>query len=302
MKQLYIMYVAVWSVFLVWALIVWGLFFSPQTASVSIEEAKKQMWMGNWDIEVLTDTTINADSRSSSRKEAIDTENLKAPEILVDEERMAEMPVVEIEQTQAEVESNSDAITLENLPDEINLEVPFYPQAPDANWWLPWKEACEESSVALAYHYVSWKDLTKETFKSEIQWMVSLQNEIFWQYIDTNMSETAQFLEQYYDYKDYKLIDEPTVDDLKLELANGHPIVAPFSGKELWNSFFTNGGPRYHVLVIVWYKDWFFLTNDVGTSRWENFAYSFDVIMNAMHDLVREWDIWTWEKRVLVLQ
>ncbi len=101
-----------------------------------------------------------------------------------------------------------------------------------------------------------------------------------------------------------EIIDNPTIEDLKRELAQWHPIIAPFAGKKLWNSFFTNGGPRYHMLVIVWYNDSFFITNDVGTSRWKDFAYSYNVIMDSLHDLVPEWEwnIADWAKRVLVIK
>lgn len=234
----------------------------------------------------------------------IDTESKNIPEIIVDEQTFEKMPKAEKILTQLEAETLHAENTQEELPEKINLKVPFYPQAPDGNWSLPWKEACEESSVALAYHFVQDKELTKEQFKKEVLEMVELEKEILWKYIDTSMEETAQFLEEYYDYTDYKIIDNPTVEDIKYELSQWHPIVAPFAGKKLWNSFFTNGGPRYHVLVITGYDEKVFFTNDVWTSRGENFTYEQEVIMDSMHDLIPnwQWDIVDWEKRILVLQ
>jgi len=95
--------------------------------------------------------------------------------------------------------------------------------------------------VIQAYYYVTGKELSKDTFRSEILSIVDVQENILGKYIDTSMSETAQFLEEYYDYTDYEIIDNPSIDDMKRELAQGHPIIAPFAGKELGNSFFTNG-------------------------------------------------------------
>jgi hypothetical protein len=43
------------------------------------------------------------------------------------------------------------------------------------------------------------------------------------------MEETAEILEEYYGYTDYEIIENPTVEQLKQELAQGHPIVAPFA-------------------------------------------------------------------------
>lgn len=240
--------------------------------------------------------------------EFVDTEGNNGEEIVVDEEALEYMPSVEEEFSQDEIEEknleSTGSTESSEIPSEVNLEVTFYPQAPDADWSLPWKEACEESSVIQAYYYVQGKDLSKDTFRSEILSIVETQKKILGKYVDTNMDETAEFLRAQYGYGDYEIIDNPTIEDMKKELAQGHPIVAPFAWKELWNSFFSNGGPRYHVLVIVWYKDGFFITNDVGTSRGENFAYSYDTIMNAMHDLVPvgEWDILDGDKRILVLR
>lgn len=231
----------------------------------------------------------------------INFQDKNTPSIIVDENMIEMMPQAWLALEKNEINKQNYSFT---PPKEINLRVPFYSQASDADWSLPWKEACEEASIALAYYFVQWRTLTKEQFKDDILGMVELQKQLFWKYIDTSIAETAILLEEFYNYHNYEIIENPTLDDLKYHLARWHPIVAPFSGKKLWNSFFTSGGPRYHMLVIVWYNDTFFFTNDVGTSRWENFAYSYETILNALHDLIPlgEGDILTWEKRVLVLK
>ena len=241
--------------------------------------------------------------QSKQTEDFIDTENQNLPEIIVNEEKIQTMPKAQetISKSQAEQQSKTDT-----LPESINLEVPFYPQAPDWNWSLPWKEACEESSVVLAHAFVNDQTITKEEFKNEILQIVELQKELFGKFIDTSMAETAEFLEEYYDYKDYEIIDNPSLEDIKSHLSQWHPIVAPFAGKKLWNSFFTNGGPRYHVLIITGYDDAqdVFYTNDVWTSRGQHFAYEQSVIMDALHDLVPngEWNITDGAKRILVMK
>lgn len=42
------------------------------------------------------------------------------------------------------------AADLANLPEKINLDIPFFSQAPDGDRTLPWKDACEEASITLA--------------------------------------------------------------------------------------------------------------------------------------------------------
>jgi len=233
----------------------------------------------------------------------VDTDKEGLPEIVVDPDVFDEMPQVEEELSKKEVLENEPE-SRKDIPEEINLWVTFYPQAPDWDWSLPWKEACEESSIVQAYYFLKQKELTKEVFKREVLDIVAIQKEILWKYIDSSMTETARFLEAKYDYTDYEIIDNPSVEDMKYELAQWHPIIVPFAGKELWNSFFTNGWPRYHVLVMVWYSEDHFITNDVWTSRGENFAYSYDTIMESMHDLIPlwEWDIRDGAKRILVMR
>ena len=249
----------------------------------------------------------------------VDTEGTNLPEIIIDEETANDIPEPEAdEQTFEELQeanetleenNTGDTNTTQNdspqpLPEQVNLDITFFAQAPDGIWDLPWKEACEEASVIQAKYYLAWEPLNKQTFKEEVLAFVDLENQMLWKYIDTSMEETQQVYEAFYEgFGQTKIIENPTVDDLKRELAAWHPIIAPFAWRELGNSNFTNWWPRYHVLVIRGYDDQYFYTNDVGTRRGENFPYSYDVIIGAMHDLIPDWtwDIRDGAKRVLVL-
>lgn len=190
----------------------------------------------------------------------------------------------------------------EKLPPTINLDVPFFPQAPDADWSLPWKEACEEASIVLAHYYLTGETLDKETFKREVLALADWQIGEWGHYIDTNIEQTARMLEEFFGHDSYKIIDDPTPEQIKRELAEGHPVVAPFAGRQLGNPFYSGQGPYYHMMVIVGYDDkGNFITNDVGTRRGHDFVYSIETIMSAMND----WgtlDINFGSKRVLVLQ
>jgi hypothetical protein len=48
------------------------------------------------------------------------------------------------------------------LPASVNLDIPFYAQAPDGRRVLPWKEACEEAAIVLGAYYLMDKPLSKE--------------------------------------------------------------------------------------------------------------------------------------------
>ena len=98
----------------------------------------------------------------------------------------------------------------------------------------------------------------------------------------------------------WKLLDDPSVEDLKQELSQGHPIVAPFAGRQLGNPFYSGEGPLYHMMVIKGYDEEHFITNDVGTKRGESFIYPYQTIISAMHEWHDE-DINLGAKKVIVL-
>jgi len=266
--------------------------------SSDTESIKQQMWISE---------DVSVDEYFENRKntgQIEDTEWKNAPEIKVNEDALSSMPTVDETVDKKEAKKKISENNWE-IPKEVNLEVTFFSQAPDGVWTLPWKEACEEASIAQAIYFVRDEPLSKATYKEDINNLTELVELKYWNgRVDTNMKETAEILESYYWYTDYEIIDNPSVEQLKQELAQWHPIVAPFAGKKLGNSFFTDGGPRYHVLVIVWYNEEFFLTNDVWTSRGENFTYSYETIMDSLHDFVptSKGDITDGAKRVIVLR
>ncbi len=186
------------------------------------------------------------------------------------------------------------------IPPSIQLDVPFYVQAPDNKRVLPRTETCEEASLVLVAYYIKWLSLTKEQFKQEMLALIEVEKKLFNNYIDNNIAELEKVYQSYYNNGTTKIIDNPTISQIKEELAKGNIIVAPFAGRELKNPHFSGSGPRYHMLVIRWYDDLYFYTNDVGTLHGENFAYTHDIIINAMHDLT-DGDISQWAKRMLVI-
>ena len=187
------------------------------------------------------------------------------------------------------------------LPEKINLDVPFYPQAPDADWNMPWQEACEEASMTLAYYYAMNKDLTKDKFRERILELVDWQEEHHGSYIHSTVEQMMDIFQDYFGFYSIRLIEDPTVEDMKKELAKGNVIVAPFAGQMLGNPFYSGEGPYYHVMVIKGYDDKNFITNDVGTRRGEDFLYSYKTIMNSMHDYLA-WGIEEAPARIIVVE
>jgi uncharacterized protein YvpB len=71
---------------------------------------------------------------------------------------------------------------------------------------------------------------------------------------------------------------------IKDELANGRPVIVGAAGKILPNPNFRNGGPNYHMLVVIGYDKNGFITNDPGTRKGQDFRYSFSDLFNAIHN------------------
>ena len=73
-------------------------------------------------------------------------------------------------------------------------------------------------------------------------------------------------------------------DPSKIAISN--PIIIPAAGRDLHNPFFSGAGPFYHMLVVIGYSDNGFITNDPGTKQGEQYWYSSDVLLNALHDWI----------------
>lgn len=170
-----------------------------------------------------------------------------------------------------------------DLPDSVQLNVPFTSQAPEGNWGMPYQEACEEASLIMAYNFYEKEVLSPLSADAQINSMVSWENTNLGFYKDTNIEQTARIAEEYYGYST-SVTFNPTVKDIKKELAAGNPVIIPSAGRELDNPNFTDPGPWYHMLVITGYDGDTFTTNDPGTRNGEDFVYQQDVLMEAIHD------------------
>lgn len=185
------------------------------------------------------------------------------------------------------------------LPTEINLDVPFTSQAPHSNWDLPYQEACEEASAITVHYYYQSKTFTKDIADQEIKDLVAWEEENIGFYKDTTAAETAQFMKDYWGYEKVELIYDPTIEDIKTQIAAGRPVIIPAAGRELGNPNFTSPGPLYHMLVVRGYTEDKFITNDVGTRNGENYQYDYDVLMNSIRDW-NDGDVYNGQRVVIV--
>jgi hypothetical protein len=180
-------------------------------------------------------------------------------------------------------ESKVDKInTLEILPTRVNLTVPFTSQAPEKNWSEPWQDACEEAAVLMLDAYYKSYQLSPLFSRDEMLKMVNWEEGKGWG-LSIEMVKVKE-LANWYMFSSTKVIENPTIEQIKRFLANNQPVLVVADGKELPNPHYRNGGPAYHALIIRGYDSTQFITNDPGTQFGENYKYKFDDLMNSIHD------------------
>lgn len=172
-----------------------------------------------------------------------------------------------------------------SLPNEINHNVPFTPQAPLGDWSLPYQEACEEASLTMAAHFLLNKgQFTPQSANTEILDLVNFVEKEGYP-IDITAAETVDVARRYFGESLYvELSDEITISNIKNILAGGGLVIMPFAGRQLPNPHFSSPGPLYHMLVVKGYNESSFITNDPGTRFGSNFKYSYEALLSANHD------------------
>lgn len=196
------------------------------------------------------------------------------------------------------------------LPKQYNLAVPFTSQAPEKNWDEPWQDACEEASLLMLDAYYKNYKLSPLFAKDEILKMVKWEENKGWGN-SIEIEKVKLMAEEYFHLstlalehsssRQIKIIENPTVDDIKKSIANDNPVLVVADGKVLPNSHFQNGGPDYHALIIRGYTESKFITNDPGTQFGEAFEYEYSDLMNA----IRDWnngDVKNGRRVVLVIE
>ncbi len=187
-----------------------------------------------------------------------------------------------------------------DIVESIDLKVDFYPQSPFGKWWPIFNDTCEEASLLLALNYIRNKSMSREAFRDELLDIVSWQKNRFWYFENTTVKETSIILKEYYDFSDFLIIDNPSIDDIKMHINNNSIVIAPLYGKYL-NPHFVSWGPTYHFVVIKWYTPNSFITHDVWTKYWADYSYDIEELYSRIHDY-NSWDIKNWDKKIIVLK
>ena len=197
-------------------------------------------------------------------------------------------------------------INQQGQPSYHLIETAFISQAPEKKWAQPWQDSCEESALLTIYYYYQDKNPSIEETKEDILKMIDYQKENGFDK-DINIFQLQQISQDYLNF-DSQIIEDPSLSEIKEQLLLNRPVLVPTSGKKLFkeNKHFNNQGPYYHNIVILGYDDdnEKFIVHDVGTQFGAYFQYSYNLLLDAIHDFpisLKKEDINQGEKRVLVL-
>lgn len=189
---------------------------------------------------------------------------------------------VELPPVQERVSSSAMSAAIRTA---VNWDVPFTSQAPLGVWDPDHKEACEEASILMVLRYFEGQSFASPEEADLALIALVRANEGLGFAVDTAAAQVRTLLLSQNPDLSAELLHDPSVDDVKRVLSDGKLVIVPAQGQLLGNPYFQNPGPPYHMLVLRGFTDdGFVITNDPGTRRGEQFVYSWDMLMYALHD------------------
>ncbi len=165
------------------------------------------------------------------------------------------------------------------------LDISFTSQAPQGIWSQPWQDDCEEAAITMIKNFYINKTLDKTKAIKQITEIRNIKERYFGFSLDEDANKISYLINNFLPFE-AKVVSNPTIDQIKNELDNSRPVILPAYGKYLNNPYFGNSGVNYHVIIISGYDESSqkFITQEPGTRHGKNYKYSYDTIMNAMHD------------------
>lgn len=170
------------------------------------------------------------------------------------------------------------------LPATTNIDVPFTSQAPTGNWSEPWQNACEETSVYMVTSFYAEDTIKKSEAIKHIKAIIAAKNEEFQVSTDESLEKISELIKLLGLPWSTEIVIDPTLEDIKKQLANNQPIIAPVFAPAL---NYGAGGPDYHVMVMTGYDDNTseFIVNDPAMKNGQGVRFKYDLFIKAIHDL-----------------
>ncbi len=184
---------------------------------------------------------------------------------------------------------------------KFNLPVPFTSQAPSGNWAEPWQNACEETSILMINNFYEGDESTIAEAKREILNIFTIKNNDLGQSKDESMEKISELINLTKLNWKARVVVNPTLEQMKQEIAEQRPIMAPVYAPDLDDTPYPGAGPDYHVLVISGYDDEAgeFIVQDPGSSKGKDNRYNYEDFYDAIHDYLNTTDYREGRKAVL---
>lgn len=196
-----------------------------------------------------------------------------------------ELPKDTQENVQEEVKESSAT----HQPTQVSLAVPYVNEAPDGNWTGPWKNACEEAAIVMVERFYKGQTaVTVADAKAALRRLFAVQDDRWGSNANSDAARTAEIANSLSLFK-ATVVTEPTLEDIKKELAAKRPVITLHKGFDLGNKNipFLPTGSSYHVLVLIGYDEVSqeFITHDDGDEKaGKGRRYPYSTVMNSMHD------------------
>jgi len=171
----------------------------------------------------------------------------------------------------------------------VKLTVPYIKEVPAGTSGGPWKNACEEASFTmLEQYYTGKKIMNLAAGKAMMTMFFNKEDILYGSNVNSDMAQSKFLINTYTDYN-AKIVESPTLAQIKSEIDAGRPVITPHYGFALHNPNipFLRTGTSYHMEVIIGYDDAAqqFIVNDSGdTVDGQGYRYDYSVLMNSIHD------------------
>lgn len=198
------------------------------------------------------------------------------------------------------------------LPKEKGIDVKFYSQFPlNISTWIkydePYQNFCEEASLLNWYYHLLWIEPDLKEYNQDLLKLKEIEDLLFeWWYKHTSLEDTLKLLIAFQDEQKvfWEIIEKPSIQIIKEHINKWNLIIAPLYGKWLSNNLFIDWWPIYHNLLIKWYTEGNFITNEVWVSKWDWFMYNQTELMENIHNYDEKLypdNFQEWKKEILIL-
>ena len=122
----------------------------------------------------------------------------------------------------------------------VDIPVPFTSQAPAVNWKEPWKNACEETAIAMIAAYYAGdrsERLKPTTARAAILALFKIKNKSFGWSLDEDADKIVKIINNSYSWQ-ARVVENPSIPDIQAEIDAGRPVIVPAYGRTLKNPHF----------------------------------------------------------------